>query len=140
MRSFVPVALIGLVVVVLQSGPFGAAESRSNVGYLDRQAIVDDYAGAQIAMVINERDRLQVLFDVESEGLEEPEKQELFARYESQLLAYEESVGIRGLMEDIETALREAAEEHGVDVILDDSVVVYGGVDLTDAVRSKLGI
>lgn len=119
---------------------FSAAQQQSTVGYVDRDAIVDAYAGTQIAMVIRERDRLQELFDQESQGLDEEAKLALFEEYEGRLQEFEESVGIRQLMEDMTRAFQEVAAENGVDVILDVSSVVYGGVDLTSRVAERLGL
>jgi len=134
------IVLVGAAIAALGGMMFSTAQQQSSVGYVDRDAIVDLYAGLQISMVMNERDRLQDLFDQESEGLDAEAKQALFERYETLLKEFEENVGIRNLMEDLTRAFEEVAAESGVDVILDVSAVVYGGVDLTPRVAERLGL
>lgn len=116
------------------------AQIRTEVGHVDRDLIIDAYAGREIVAILQERDRLQEQFDRESAELDEAARQRLFAEYEERLVAYESELGIDRRMREIENALAAAAAEAGVSVIVDREVVVWGGVDLTEAVLRRLGL
>ena len=116
------------------------AQVRSEVGYVDRDLIVEAYAGREIASVLQERDRLQEEFDKEAADLDMAARQRLFAEYEERLAAYEQELGVERRMREIENALAEVVAESGVTVIVDRSAVVWGGVDLTQAVLRRLGV
>ncbi len=133
----VAVALVGVLAWGLMPT---SATGESTVGFVDQDLVIDAYAGDQIAAVIRERDALQEKFDQESVEMSDEEKRNLFLKYEAELQAFEESIGIRQLMDDIDNAFRESAEAHGVTVILDQGAVVMGGVDLTRDIQERLGL
>lgn len=137
-KQLVAVLALGLAVAAVFGLWSTTASAESVVGYVDRDYVIEAYAGAQIAAVIQERDRLQREFDEVSQDLDEAEKQALFEEYEARLIAYEQEVGIAALMQNIEDALQAVAEEYGVTVIVDHSVIIFGGIDLTAAVLNHL--
>lgn len=137
-KGIVAALFIALLVAAAGGLISSTAAVETSVGYVDKDAIVDEYAGPQISSVVKERDRLQKKFDEESKSLDAQAKKELFSKYEEQLKAFETKVGIRKLMADVDAAFKKVAEENGVDVIVEQSAVVYGGVDLTQAIRKEL--
>jgi len=56
--------------------------------------------------------------------------QQQFAQRREELLG--------GLDKDIRSAVEQVAKDRGVSLVLDRTVVLYGGTDLTDAVVAKL--
>lgn len=116
------------------------AQVRSEVGYVDRELIVDAYVGRELAAIMDARDRLQAEFDRESAELDFAAREQLFAEYAGMLAAFELEIGIEDRLREIENALAAAAAESGVSVIVDQEMVVWGGVDLTEAVLRRLGL
>lgn len=132
------VAVVGAVSV----WPSNAANG-SEVGYLDDVALVNEYLNAKatsaIAKVEAETERLQAEFDQERQGLGQSETQALFQQYEARLAAYRQEL-FQPFLEELEAAIQKVAEENGVTVVLNQEVVVLGGVDLTQPVRELLGL
>lgn len=141
-KSYQAVVVVGLLVAL--GAVFWAinpttANPESAIGYFNQDVVIEVYAGQQIMAAIEEERRLQELFDGEAAELDDEARWELFLKYEEQLLAYEEELGIPQLLSDIEAALRQSMEAHGVSVVLDEAAVVLGGVDLTPDVLRRLG-
>ncbi|MBO2521868.1 MAG: hypothetical protein CW345_08725 [Firmicutes bacterium] len=136
------VALAAAAVAVSLAGDRSplSAQTQSPVGFIDRDLVLRSYAGEAIAAVLAERDRLQEEFDRIAARLDEEAKLALFQEYEERLARYEEEMGIDQLIGDIDQALAAAAAEAGVSVVVDQSAVVWGGVDLTGAVLRRLGV
>ncbi|WP_408955174.1 OmpH family outer membrane protein [Natroniella sp. ANB-PHB2] len=85
----------------------------------------------------NKIEAIQEEYNQIAEGLEEEEQLEQHQQ------AYEEinqlQDDLRGqFVAEIEEAVKEIAEEEGLDMILDQQDVRYGGIDITDQVIEKL--
>ena len=131
--------LLGLLVAAASGVMLSTAQQASKIGYIDSDGLLDAYAQTLLPVVLNERDRLQSLFDEESAGLDDEAKQALFAEYERRLDEFSQGVE-RQMIQDVERVLAEVAKEAGVDVVFDARVVYYGGVDLTLEVAERLGL
>lgn len=146
MRRTVPVIFALAVVAVAAAAWWWGhpliAQVKSEVGYVDWELVANAYAAPEIASIEQERDRLQEEFDREAASLEEPAVLELFAEYEARLDAFRQAVyaSIQERLLEIEKAVADAAAEAGVSVVVDQNVVVWGGVDLTEAVLRRLGL
>lgn len=134
------VVVVGILVTAAWVGLPGRAASESTVGYIDSQYVLMAYAGPQIEAANRESSRLQQLLDEEAAGLDEGARRELFLKYQRQLDEFEAELGIPDRLNDIDAAIRAAAEAHGVTVVLDISAVIMGGVDLTGDVLRRLGL
>lgn len=137
--------VVAMVIAAVMLGGFLAwgssrAETKSTVGYANWDLIWELYAGERVQAIMDERDRLQALFDAESAGLSDDEKLSLFHDYESRLQTFEEQQNLGELYGHVSEAMRLAAEASGVSVIVDHYVVLHGGVDLTADVLRLLGI
>lgn len=134
---------LALAVVGASSVRSSNAANRSEVGYIDDVALVNEYlsqkAASEIALVEAETERLQSRFDQERQGLSESETQALFYQYEARLASYRNEL-FRPYLEQLEEAIAKVAEENGVTVVLSQEAVVLGGVDLNRPVREYLGL
>lgn len=138
-------ALLGTVAVVVLfagylagGGWTGTAESRSDIGYVDFERIWD--AGVLPALegpLQRATEELQAEFDVASEGMSEPDKQSLFEVYQDRLLVRQQEL-LTPLLDGLRSVIGQVADEQGIRVVLDESSVVHGGVDLTALVLAAL--
>src|SRR5690606_36844073 len=81
--------------------------------------------------------RLQAKFDAAVADLDDEEKLNLFNHYQAQLDWYRQQLADAELPNSNDTVIR-VAQRLGVAVVLERQVVIYGGVDLTDAVLEEL--
>lgn len=80
---------------------------------------------------------LQTKFDAESATLDDQGKQELFTKLQADLRQKETEV--QKAMEDkVKDATKSVADAKGLTMVLNKAAVLYGGVDITDAVAKKL--
>lgn len=137
------VSVLALAVVGASSLWSSRAQDRSEVGWIDDSALVNDYlvakASAEIALVNQETARLQAQFDRERLGLNEAEAEQLFYQYQARLEAYRQEL-YGPYLEELRAAIEQVAEEHGVSVVLNQQVVLWGGVDLNEPVRQLVGL
>lgn len=133
-KKFVYMMLGVLVVTALVSGfMVGPAHGQSDtqVGVVNLERVLTEYMAEPL---LDARDELQDEFDKKSADLEdETEIAELFGEYQSQLNELENEYRTK-----IQDAITEVGEKQGLDVILPQSGVLYGGVDLTDEVLAVL--
>jgi outer membrane protein len=76
-------------------------------------------------------------FQQRSRGLNPQQRQELDRQMQQQFVQRREDL-LGGLDKDIREAVEQVAKDRGMTVVLDRTVVLYGGTDLTDAVVAKL--
>ena len=122
-----------LVLVTVAVGAFFTSvhgKGESKVGVVNLDAVYTQYMAPPL---VNARDEMQAEFDEKSAELDEDEKTELFMEYQEKLTAME-----RQYREDVQDAVNEVGQKQGVDVIVNASVVLYGGIDLTDDVIKSL--
>lgn len=111
-----------------------------NVGVIDKDFIIDVYAGPQIAAFLYEEERLQGEFDNESASMNDEDKRALFAKYQAELQEFEARLGLPTLFEEMSNAIQASAEAHGVSIVFDQNAIVLGGIDLTEDVLRRLGL
>src|SRR2546427_12321023 len=127
--------LIGLV--AWQSGP--VLGQSFTIGYVDMQRALDNHPRkASSERALQEffqakqgefRQRAKSLTPVQRQELDRQLQQELGQKREELL---------SGLDKDIRAAAERGSRDRGVSIVLDRAVVLYGGVDLTDAVITQL--
>jgi outer membrane protein len=76
-------------------------------------------------------------FQQRSRGLNPQQRQDLDRQMQQQFVQRREEL-LGGLDKDIRGAVEQVAKDRGMTVVLDRTVVLYGGTDLTDAVVAKL--
>jgi len=139
------VKLIGIAVAVIvvlaaagyvatRTGPVFGGQT-TTIGYVDMQQALNahpgkasaesalrDYAQAQIA------DAQQKM-----KSMSPGQRQQLQNQVDQQILQKRAEL-LGGLDKDIRAAIQKVASQQGISVVLDRTVVLYGGVDLTDQV------
>ncbi|MDQ7842469.1 MAG: OmpH family outer membrane protein [Armatimonadota bacterium] len=109
------------------------------VGYVDMQKALDSHprkAASERALQEFFQAK-QREFQQRSRGMTPVQRQELDRQFQQQFLARREEL-FSGLDRDIRQAVEKVAKDRGISVVLDRTVVLYGGTDLTDAVIAQL--
>lgn len=135
--AIVVVALIA--VVTLTRGGVPAFGQSFTIGFVDLPRALD----AHPRKAASER-ALQEFFQAKqrefaerSKGLSAEQRQLLDRELQQQVLEKRQQL-LGGLDKEIRTAIEEVARARGVAIVLERSVVLFGGVDLTDQVISKV--
>jgi len=110
-----------------------------SIGYVDMQRALDNHP----RKASSER-ALQEFFQAKQREFQERAKslgpvqrQELDRQLQQEFVQKREEL-LSGLDKDIRTAVEKVSRDRGVSFVLDRAVVLYGGVDLTDAVIAQL--
>lgn len=132
------VILVAVVAVVLWQGAPVLGQSFS-IGYVDMQRALDTHPRkAPSERALQEFFQAkQREFEQRSKGLNAAQRQELDRQLQQQFLKKREEL-LGGLDKDIRAAVEKVGKERGIGIILDRAVVLYGGIDLTDAVIAQL--
>ncbi len=135
--AVVIVALIG--VISLTRGGLPVFGQSFTIGFVDMPRALD----AHPRRAASER-ALQEFFQAKqrefaqrSKGFSAEQRQLLDRELQQQVLEKRQQL-LGGLDKEIRTAIEEAARAQGISVVLERSVVLFGGVDLTDQVIKKL--
>lgn len=112
---------------------------QETVGYVDRQQIFNNYPGIQqlLGQIQGMRTEAQKDYDARSKDLPPEERRQIndaIAREEAQ----KEDQLMKPVMEAIDVAIQAVAAAKGLSVILDASVIIRGGVDITADVITKV--
>ena len=118
------------------------------VGVVDSQRIMEEFVVARVQKSLEEEaERLQSELDqaiAETAELpvEErvPKVDELKEEYQRRLDEYKTQL-VEPKIQQVKTVIKEVASARRVDMVIDNAsqLVLYGGVDLTDAVLEELG-
>ncbi len=129
-----------LIVAAAGSWLARAAQQSSDIGYIDASVVEERYIVPLIKSPLEkEQQKLQQEFDAKSKGLSDKEKQDLFDTYQSKLETKQNEL-YQGALPKVNTAIAQVAQAAGVRLVIDASVVHYGGTNLTTQVLTKLGI
>ncbi len=134
------VVVIIVVAVVLTRGGVAPAFGQSlTIGFVDMQRSLD----AHPRRAPSER-ALQEFFTAKqrefaqrSKGLTAAQRQQLDRELQQQILQKRQEL-LGGLDKEIRTAVEDVARAQRVSIVLERSVVLFGGVDLTDQVIQKV--
>lgn len=115
-----------------------SAQSESLIGYVDVDRLIEEYLVPVLDEPLSqETARLQAEFDAAAADLDDEEKLNLFNQYQAELDWYRQQLVDAELPNINDTVIR-VAQRLGIAVVLERQVVIYGGVDLTDAVLEEL--
>jgi outer membrane protein len=132
------VVIAALVVLAVWAGAPALGQSFS-IGYVDMQKALEGHprkAASERALAEFFQAK-QREFQERSRGLSAVQRQELDRQLQQQFLARREEL-FGGLDRDLRQAVEKVATDRGVSIVLDRTVVLYGGTDLTDAVVAQL--
>ncbi|OLD49644.1 MAG: hypothetical protein AUI83_12055, partial [Armatimonadetes bacterium 13_1_40CM_3_65_7] len=118
----------------------GSALGQSfSIGYVDMQRALDNHprkASSERALQEFFQAK-QGEFQQRAKSLTPVQRQELDRQLQQELGQKREEL-LSGLDKDIRAAVEKVSRDRGVSIVLDRAVVLYGGVDLTDAVITQL--
>lgn len=131
------VLVFGIAILAWQGGP--VLGQSFSIGFVDMQRALDNHprksASERALQEFFEAKRRE--FQERSRGLSAVQRQELDRQLQQEFIRKREEL-LSGLDKDIRTAVEQVSRERGVSIVLDRTVVLYGGVDLTDAVIAHL--
>lgn len=135
--SAVAVLLVFVGLVAWQSG--SVLGQSFSIGYVDMQRALDNHPrkapserALQEFLEAKQREfqqRAKSLTPVQRQDLDKQLQQE-FVQKRGELLS--------GLDKDIREVVEKVSRDRGIGIVLDRAVVLYGGIDLTDAVIAQL--
>jgi outer membrane protein len=138
----IAVGVIAILVIagflVVQKVPIATGQSFS-VGYVEMQRALDSHprkASSERALQEFFQAK-QREFQERGKGMTAFQRQELDRQLQQQILEKRGEL-LGGLDKEIRAAVESAAKQAGVTVVLDRTVVLYGGTDLTDAVIKQI--
>lgn len=134
-------AVFVMTVVSAALMPAGTAQAApaNGIGYVDFRLLVaqhPDTAAAQQAMKAA-TEQAQKDFDAKASGLSDADKKALFSQMAQQLDAKEASM-METVQAKVVAAVKDVAEKKGLSIVIDKSVAIYGGEDITNEVGKKL--
>lgn len=144
----VKVVSIGIAVVFLlsivgiavsQTGTSQAAPA-SNVGkvnYDEAATACPEYATAAQTMQA-EREQARKDFEAKAASLNDQQKQELYMQIQQRLSAKQAEL-LKPIEDKVNAAIKDVADARGLVVVMPANLVIYGGQDITDDVKKKLG-
>ncbi|MDR7483527.1 MAG: OmpH family outer membrane protein [Armatimonadota bacterium] len=133
------VLVIAAVVVGLLIQRTPALGQSFAVGYVDMQRALDNHprkASSERALQEFFQAK-QREFQERSKGMTAFQRQELDRQLQQQILDKRSEL-LGGLDRELRAAVETVAKQSGVTIVLDRSVVLYGGTDLTDAVIKQI--
>lgn len=134
------VVVVAAVVVALVVWPGVPAIGQSfSIAYIDMPKALDSHprrAASEKALQEFFQAK-QREFQQRSRTLNAVQRQELDRQLQQQFVAKREEL-LGGLDKDIRAAVEKVAKDRGISIVLDRSVVLFGGIDLTDAVIVQL--
>lgn len=125
---------------VMQTGnPVNAAPS-SNIGVVDTSKVFapdnEAIVNAQKELQTASQD-MQKQFEEQSANMSDEEKAQLFEKMQGEMSERQEKIQ-KGLKDKLEEAVGSVASTKGLSLVVDKSVVLYGGQDITDQVAKQL--
>lgn len=128
----------GLAFMQMQTPSMASASS--TIGVIDMSKVVTsenpDVAKARDELMKFSQE-LQTKFDAQAANLDDQGKQKLFLELQQQLRDKETEMQ-KQMETKVTDATKAVADAKGLSMVLNKSAVLYGGVDITDAVAKKL--
>lgn len=132
------VVIAFIVILGLWAGAPVIGQSFS-IGYVDMQKALDSHprrAASERALQEFFQAK-QREFQQSSRGMSAVQRQELDRRLQQQFLEKRGEL-FSGLDKEVRQAVEKVAMDQGMSIVLDRTVVLYGGTDLTDAVIAQI--
>ncbi len=124
----------------MQMQPPSMAAPSTTIGVLDMSKVITsenpDVVKAQEEMTKYAQE-LQTKFDAEAANLDDQGKQKLFAELQQQMRDKESELQ-KAMEKKVDDATKSVADAKGLTMVLNKAAVLYGGVDITEAVTKKL--
>ncbi len=138
----IAVIFIGSVVALAltQTGNIASAASSSNVGVIDYGGAMRAHPDAKtipekLEAAFNE---IQKDFEEKTAGKSDQEKAEYFQQCQMRMAQKEQEL-MEPITQAVDAAIKKVADKKGLSVVIDKTVVYYGGQDITQDVITELG-
>ena len=133
---------IGSVVAIAltQSGAgVASAADKGAVGVIDTRQVMSQHPDRQNVETQMQAavEEVKKEFEEKSQGMNDQEKADYYQQSQQRLLQKQQEL-IEPLEQSFQDTVKKVADTKGIAVVLDKSVVVYGGQDITQDVISKL--
>ncbi len=120
---------------------FGAAFSASaaGIGFVNTNALMQAHPKMEKARLDmrSAAQKAEEDFTKQSQGKSDAEKQKIAADLQKQLSEKNSSV-MGPIVQDIQKAIQQVRQEKGLDIVIDQAVVIDGGIDITAEVGQRL--
>ncbi len=116
---------------------FGAAAA--GIGYVNTNALMQAHPKMEKARLDmrSAAQKAEEDFNKQSAGKSDADKQKIAADLQKQLS--EKNSSLMGpIVQDIEKAIQQVRQEKGLDIVIDQAVVIDGGIDITSEVGQRL--
>jgi outer membrane protein len=137
------IALVAVAATIsnLTTGKAGAAPDYAVIGHIDTDKLNSDFPMLKTAWeaVAAKKAELEKELNKKAEGQDADAKAKLVDQFNVLYNDYAKKT-LDPAYAKLETTVKEVAKEKGVTVILNSSIVIEGGVDMTDAVLAKGGL
>jgi len=137
--TILAVAFLISVVAVFAGGPTAqAANQKSDIGYVDMQAVFAAHPQTQTARTELAKATSQAEKDFNSKkgSLNQQQQQALLEQYREQLAQKEQELTSQ-VTKRIDAQIQEVAKSKGLAIVLEKQNVFYGGTDITKEVINK---
>lgn len=142
-KRLILVLILGLFLLgfgfLIKDSMIQAGDESYSIGFVSIQAIFQVHPQREKAEEALQQKALEMQLQLEEEAkeLEVEDQQRLLQSYQQELGLYEQEL-IAGVIEEMEDTIAAVAREERVEVVLEASHVIYGGVDLTQKVIDYL--
>ena len=123
--------LISMMMAAASLGMMAQADAAS--GYVNVEDVLSSTPAFMQAgkTVVSEQQKLQNQFNEQSKDMSDKDKL-------NQQLAQKENEVMAPIQAKFRAAVEKAAKDKGVDLVINARDVIYGGIDLTDAVKANM--
>jgi len=136
------IALVAVAATIsnVTTGKAGAAPDYAVIGHIDTDRLNSEFPALKTAWdaVAAKKAELEKELNKKAEGQDADAKTKLQEQYNVSYNDFAKKTLDPAYLK-LETAVKDVAKEKGVTVILNSSIVIEGGVDMTDAVLVKGG-
>lgn len=132
---FLVIGLLTVFSLFNSSQVLASEDAEGKIAFVDVQEVFEVHPDKQNAeQELNEAaQKMQSELETQANDLSEEKQQDLLNNYQSELSQKEQKL-IQNVLEKIEKAIQEVAEEKKVKLVLDKRNVIYGGYDMTQDV------
>ncbi len=138
----IALVFIGSVVAIAltQTGSgVAAAASSANVGVVNYRQIVSQHPDIQKVNTQLEAAYKDIAKDFEEKaaGMSDEEKNDYFQQCQQRFVQKQAEL-MEPITKSVDAAIKKVADSKGLSIVIDNSVVIYGGTDITQNVISQL--
>lgn len=129
---------LGALLAAVAGLGIGGAEQEGRIGYVNIEVIWENALRPALEPpLLQETQRLQAELDERVEGKSEAEQQALFDEYQALLLHRQQEL-IDAMLIYVSQTIGQVAQNLDVSIVVDQQVVLYGGVNMTPAVLAAI--